>query len=46
MALISAKQVYDSAEKSRQMNKSGPPVSIPQMPSVGGIQRGKPINRF
>lgn len=45
IALRTAKQAYDSAEKSRQMQRSSsaPP---PRQPSVGGIQKGRPINRF
>ncbi len=45
VALRSAKQAFDSAEKSRQMNRSGS-VPLPQTPAVGGVHKGLPINRF
>jgi len=45
VALRTAKQAYDSAEKSRQMQRSAS-TSVPRQPSVGGVQKGVPINRF
>lgn len=48
IALRTAKQAYDSAEKSRQMQRStsAPPTRTPSTGNVGGIQKGVPVNRF
>ncbi len=45
IALRTAKQAYDSAEKSRQIQQK---ASVPgaQTPGIGGVRKGVPTNRF